>query len=177
MLIALALSAVLSVASPHEELVSLLSRIDQMPSKIELKKITPEPAGLLADVALDVREHAFVRERAVSLLGEYSTALSDLVKLTRDRSPSVRQIAAYVLGRHFGATHPDEVLAALKPLLKDTRISVRKQVVRGLSHVQSKAVVAVLQQRLAHEADPAMREFIFARALQLEASQKTVAAR
>ena len=177
MLIGLALAAVLSTASPHEELVSLLSRIDHMPSKSELQKLRAEPAGLLSDIAIDVREHSYVRERAVSLLGEYPSAVADLIRLTRDRLPAVRQIAAYVLGRHFGASDPDQVLAALKPLLKDPRISVRKQVVRGLSHVQSRAVVAVLQQRLAHESDPGMREFIYARALQLEAGQKTVAVR
>jgi HEAT repeat protein len=177
MLMNLAVMTVLSAASPHDALVSLLSRIEQMPSAKELQKLTPTPESLLVEVASDAGEHVYVRERAVSLMGEYPSAASDLIKLTRDRVPSVRQSAAYVLGRHFGATQPDLVLGALRPLLKDARVSVRKQVVRALSHVHSKAVVAVLQQRLAHEADPGVREFIYSRALQLEASQKSVAAR
>lgn len=179
-MLAFALALTLA-ASPHDRLVSLLSKIDDMPTTRELQKLTPEPASLLGDIAIDQDEHSYVRERAISLLGEYPTVAvaKELMRLTRDKTPSIRASAAYVLGRHFGATMADDVLAALKPLLKDARPGVRKTTVRALTHVQKKEVVGVLNQRLAHESDPAVRELIYNRALQLNAAYdaETVAAR
>ncbi|MCC6805938.1 MAG: HEAT repeat domain-containing protein [Deltaproteobacteria bacterium] len=161
--------------------MTVLSRIEDWPTQKDLAKITPEPAGLLADVAADQREHAYVRERAIALLGAYpSNAVAlELIRLTKDRTPAIRQSAAAVLGRHFGASQPDEVLVALKPLLKDTNKSVRKQAIRAISYVHKREVVGVLTQRLALENDPALREFLYHRALQLEATfeKNTVAAR
>lgn len=180
MIAGIAFSLILA-ASPHDRAVSLLSRIDDMPSTKELQKLTPEPAGLLADIAIDQSEHSYVRERAIALLGEYPTraVAQELIRLTKDKTPSIRASAAYVLGRHFGATMADDVLTALKPLLKDARPGVRKTTVRALTHVQKREVVAVLNQRLAHENDPALREFIYSRALQLDAAydKETLAAR
>jgi HEAT repeat protein len=176
-----AAAAAPSEKTPHDRLVALLSKIDDTPTAKELMRLTPEPAGLLADVAIDPSEHVYVRERAISLLGEYNTkaVANELVRLTKDKVPAICGSAAYVLGRHFGEPMPDLVLAALKPLLKDPRPGVRKVTVRALSHVPKKEVVAVLNQRLAHENDPAVRELIYHRALQLSASfdRPSVAAR
>jgi HEAT repeat protein len=162
------------VAAPRDDFRTLMSGLERQPSRADLERIARHPDAHLAELAHDHKEHVFVRERAISALGMFQTpeVAKELERLLHDRIPAVRGAAAAVLGRHFGPAFPDEVLAALRPLLKDSNATVRKQAVRGLSQVPKKEVIAELTQRLAHERDPALREIIFNRAIMLEAAFK-----
>jgi len=165
--------------TPREQLRTLLSRIEETPTASELTTVVARPEATLVDLARDQNEHGYVRERAIHALGAFKVPWVEveLGRLLRDRAPVIWRTAAYVLGRQFGQLMPDDVFASLEPMLKDPHTSVRRQAVRGLSHVPKKEVVAALTQRLALEQDAGLRELIFNRALQLQAAFKPVSVR
>lgn len=169
-------NAAAAAPSPEREaLRTMLSELGALPSKADFERAAPQPAALLNGIARDPAEHAYVRERAIAALGSFDSqaVAADLALALTDRSPLVRRAAASVLGRHFGQALPDHVFSALTPLLRDPDTGVRKHVVRALTHVPRREVITVLSQALVKERDPALRELMFHRAVQLEAALKS----
>jgi len=119
----------------------LLQAIDVVPaSAAALVASFPDIRARLAEASLDTTRDEWTRQRAISFLSFFPDVETSqvLVQLAADKTPSLRALAIYTLGRTFGpltAVLPQTVVATLRQGLEDADVGVQQRTVRALRWV------------------------------------------
>lgn len=106
-------------------------------------------------------QDAALRQSAIHALGgmgaEGKSAVPTLLKLLRDKSPSIHSAAGSTLSVIARAV-PEDVVPALTALARDPDVEVRRSVVLALSRTEAQEAIPVFRQAL-EDADQGVRVF------------------
>lgn len=138
-----------------------LQALDSAPTPAQIQRAGgPQTAALLDRVIRDPKEVAFVRHRAIGLLGQLDdpASLARMTKLLKLQDNSLRATAAVAWLAGPARRHPQGVLPEIATLLADRAAAVRSATARGLTYAPDRpqARALAVQQR-AHETQPEVR--------------------
>jgi hypothetical protein len=109
--------------APREHLRGMISGYEQGPTRARLNAVPGDVVAELMALASDPSEKRFYRARAITALGLYpeeERAYQFLSLTVQQTSTGLleRSSAVYALSSGFGATHRDEVVSLITPLLQ-----------------------------------------------------------
>jgi hypothetical protein len=147
-------------AALREQVEGLLNGYERMPTDEEWKRIGPDALGVLEQIYLDATALPSRRTRAVASMAQVDNpaAADKLKEILQDGRVDVqyRSTAALALGSRMGSS----AVPALEPALKDRDGRVREASARAMARLGSPEARRSLEEQLAKEEDPAVREVI-----------------